>query len=368
MDFSLRPVAFLDLPGWRDDDPTPLFGAMRACLGQITTIKPYRIGSLGIEATELAGIFAMAGQTDARSPQEARAFFEEYFQPARIVRHDGKPGFVTAFYEPEVDVSDKPDGEWRYPFYSRPDDLVDIDDATRPEELDSTYMFARRMEDGSLVPYADRSEIDQGFLEGRGLEIAWARSRIDVFFAHVQGAARLRFPNGTVKRITYAAKAGHAFSAIGKLLVERGEIPLSEISMGSIRAWLGSHPDAASEVLWHNRSYIFFREAEVLDDSLGPMAAAKVPLVAGRSLAVDRHIHTFSTPFYIHSESLRHLDDGRPFQRLMMALDTGTAIVGPSRGDIFTGSGVRAGDLAGNVRNDADFTILVPKGAIGRLI
>lgn len=135
--------------------------------------------------------------------------------------------------------------------------------------------------------------------------------------------------------------------------------------MQSIRAWLADHPDKVDEVLWHNRSYIFFREAETgLAD--GPIAAAKVPLIPGRSLAVDRLIHTFGFPFFIRSEDLRHLDGGKSFERLMLALDTGSAIVGPARGDIFTGSGDLAGEQAGTVRHDADFTILIPNAAAAR--
>jgi membrane-bound lytic murein transglycosylase A len=231
--------------------------------------------------------------------------------------------------------------------------------------MDPSYVFAHRNA-GGISPYPDRGEIDRGYLDGKGLEIAWAKSKVDLFFVHVQGAARLRYPDGSLGRITYAAKAGHPFSPVGRLLIDRGEIARADISMQSIRDWLNAHPDQIDEVLWHNRSYIFFREAAVDDIDAGPIAAAKVPLVAGRSLAVDRLIHTFGFPFFIRSESLTHLDDSRPFQRLMLALDTGSAIVGPARGDIFTGSGYDAGELAGTVRNDADFYILVPKAAAAR--
>jgi len=138
--------------------------------------------------------------------------------------------------------------------------------------------------------------------------------------------------------------------------------------MQTIRAWLNNHPDRVDEVLWHNRSYIFFREVDVADSDLGPIAAAKVQLTPGRSLAVDRLIHTFGTPFFLSSPTLTRLDDGKPFQRLMIGLDTGTAIVGPARGDIFTGSGDAAGELAGAVRNNADFYILIPKTAAHRYL
>ncbi|CDZ51033.1 murein transglycosylase A [Neorhizobium galegae] len=360
-DYTLRPVSFPDLAGWGDDDPTALFAGMRASLEHIRKVKPYRTGSLGLTAEELA-TFIEAARDIPGDPVSARAFFETHCTPFLIARNDGRRGFVTAFYEPEIEVSETPDDVWIHPFYYRPDDLIDLDNGNRPAGLDSGYMFGRLMP-GGIEPYPDRGEIDRGFLEGRGLEIAYAKSKVDVFFIHVQGAARLRYPNGNIRRITYAAKAGHPFSPIGKLLIDRGEIDPAKISMQSIRAWLAENPAKVDEVLWHNRSYIFFREADVSDPSLGPVAAAKVPLIPARSLAVDRQIHTFGFPFFIRSETLTHMDGGKPFARLMLALDTGSAIVGPARGDIFTGSGFEAGELAGTVRNDADFYILIPKAA-----
>ena len=364
-DFSLRRVDFDDLPGWKEDDPAALFEGMRNCLAHIRSVKPYRTGSLGLTSDDMLAAYQAAPQGQI-APDVARAFFERNFQPFLIHRNHGMPGFVTGFYEPEVDVSDTPSDEWAFPFYRRPDDLIDLDDTNRPGSLDPSYMFGRRKDDGTLGEYPDRKAIDRGYLAGRGLEIAWARSRQDVFFTHVQGAARLRFRNGQVRRITYAAKAGHPFSAIGKLLIERGEIDPAAVSMQTIRAWLTDNPKKVDEVLWHNRSYIFFKEADVGDDRLGPVAAAKVPLLPGRSLAVDRLIHTFGFPFFVHAPTLTHLDAGKPFGRTMLALDTGSAIVGPARGDIFTGSGDVAGEMAGTVRNEADFYILVPQDAAAR--
>ncbi len=362
--FALQATSFDDLKGWRDDDPSSLFETMEACCRYIEDTKPYRTGALGLTAQDLLPLLHAAHGAKVTSAADARTFFETHCRPFRIRRTGGAPGFVTAFYEPEIAVSATPDEEYRHPFYRRPEDLVDLDDTNRPVQLESGYVFGRSR-DGVIDAYPDRREIDQGALAGLGLEIAWAKSKVDVFFVHVQGAARLRYRDGSLGRITYAAKAGHPFSAIGKLLIERGDIERSAISMQSIRAWLADHPDKVDEVLWHNRSYIFFREAEAgLDD--GPIAAAKVPLIPGRSLAVDRLIHTFGFPFFIRSEDLRHLDGGKPFERLMLALDTGSAIVGPARGDIFTGSGDLAGELAGTVRHDADFTILIPQAAAAR--
>jgi membrane-bound lytic murein transglycosylase A len=363
--YRLQRCSFNDLPGWAEDDPRPLFGAMAACLAHIQGAKPYRAGSLGLTAQDLVPFLEAAPTAASGSAAEARLYFEQETVPFKIERENGRKGFVTGFYEPEIEVCDHPQGEWRFPFYRRPADLADVDDSNRPASMDGSYAFGRQTA-GGIEAYPDRRDIDNGCLDGLGLEIAWAKSKVDVFFAHVQGAARLKYPDGTIRRITYAAKAGHPFSPIGRLLIDRGQIGASEISMQSIRQWLADHPAEVDEVLWHNRSYIFFREADVSDSALGPVAAAKVPLVPGRSLAVDRLIHTFGFPFFIRAESLTHLDDGKPFARLMLALDTGTAIVGPARGDIFTGSGFEAGERAGTIQNDADFYILIPKAAAGR--
>ena len=363
--FSLELRRFADLPGWEEDDPSELVPALLRCRDHIRHRKPYKTGSLGIRADELLPAMDAAGGLKIDSAADARRFFETYFVPFLIRKDDGNPGFVTAFYEPDVDVSAEPDDIWKYAFYRRPDDLVDIDDHNRPSSMPAGYAFGL-LRDGQISEYPDRRDIDEGYLEGRGLEIAWARSKADVFFAHVQGAARLVFRDGTSQRITYAAKAGHPFSGIGGRLIELGEITRENMSMGAIREWLSRNPARADELYWHNRSYIFFREEEMGDPQLGPVAAAKVQMTPGRSLAVDRSIHTFGCPFYIQSDSLTRVDSGKKFRRLMLALDTGSAILGPARGDIFTGSGPEAGDRAGSVRNDANFFILVPAAIAGR--
>ncbi len=263
---------------------------------------------------------------------------------------------MTAFYEPEIEASLEADGRFKVPFLRQPDDLVKVTDESR---FDPSFAFARRTENG-LAEYDDRQTIEQGSLSGRGLEIAFVADRVDAFFAHVQGAARLKLRDGGLLRITYAAKSGHPFTGIGRILVANDEIPASEISMQSIRRWLAEHPDKADDLIWQNRSYIFFREASVDDPDAGPIAAAKVPLTAGRSLAVDKLLHTFGTPIYVSTPNVT-VFDGEPFARLMIAQDTGTAIVGPARGDLFTGSGDTAGEIAGGVKDDADFYALVPR-------
>jgi membrane-bound lytic murein transglycosylase A len=170
-------------------------------------------------------------------------------------------------------------------------------------------------------------------------------------------------PDG-VRRITYAAKSGHPFTGAGHVLASLGEIPREAVTMQSIRAWLRDNPKRVNEILWRNRSFIFFREAPVDDPALGPVAAAKVPLTPGRSVAVDRLLHTFATPFFIHAPDLAAFG-AAPFARLMIAQDTGSAIVGAARGDLFAGSGDAAGAIAGVVKHRADFYVLLPRRLAG---
>lgn len=367
-DFSLYPVAFADLEGWHGDDPSALFAALKDCRAHVLATKPYRPGSLGLTTQDLMPLMDAAEGFIPADAAAARLFFETHCQPFSIRLTDNRSGFVTGFYEPEVEVVAAPDAVWRYPFYRRPADLIDVDETNRPADMPADYRFGLLKPDGGIGLYPDREAVDRGALQGRGLEIAWAKSKVDVFFAHVQGAARLVYPDGSMRRITYAAKAGHLFSGIGRRLIDLGEIEAAAVSMQSIRAWLAANPDRVDEILWTNRSYIFFREADVADENAGPVAAAKVPLVAGRSLAVDRMIHTFGFPFFVSAPTLTHLDEGQPFRRLLLALDTGSAIIGPARGDIFTGSGFDAGQMAGTIKNAADFTILIPKAAAQRFL
>lgn len=363
----LEPVAFADLPRWMVDDPGEVIRAMARCAERVIHVKPYRTGGLGIEVADLLPALQDArNQTAGLSAGQARAFFEGRFRPFRIRPQGSRHGFVTGYYEPDLSVSRVRDRRFRYAIYRRPADLIDVDEGNRPAGMDGYLAFGRSGDEG-ITEYFDRGEIERGALEGRGLELAFAESKVDLFFVHIQGAARLVHPDGRRSRITYAAKTGHRFTPIGRILIERGEIAPETVTMDTIRAWLAAHPDRVDELLWRNRSFIFFREAPVSDPSLGPIAAAKVPLSSGRSLAVDRLIHTFGTPIYVSAPSLVHLDQGTPFARLMLAQDTGSAIVGASRGDIFTGSGEAAGKLAGSVRHAADFFVLLPLSAADRL-
>ena len=352
------PVEFGDLPGWAEDDQVPAFEAFRRSAFHVLK-KPYRTGSLGVDFASFAPAYAEARSVDRPSHSQARAFFERHFFPARVSPGEAGSGQVTGFYEPQVQASPVRTKDFTVPLLARPSDLVDIDDTNRPLGFDPYFAFGRDTADG-IVAYYDRGEIERGALAGRGLEIAWLAGKVDAFFIHVQGAARLVMSDGSMRRVTYAAKTGHRFSGPGRVLADLGEIPLAQVTMQSIRAWFAAHPERVDEILWQNHSYIFFRGAEVDDPALGPVAAAKVPLTPGRSVAVDRLLHTFGTPFFIHAPGLTAFGQ-KPFRRLMIAQDTGSAIVGPARGDLFAGSGDAAGEIAGVVRNEAEFFALLPR-------
>ena len=354
----LHAVDFGDLPGWHEDDHHAAFAAFRrSAIHALNT--PYRTGSLGVETSAFTKAFTQAASIS--SPAGAgKAFFERHFLPYLVAPDGDEAGFVTGFYEPQLEASRVRTPHFCVPLHGKPEDLVKIDDNNRPAGFDPAIAFGRASENG-IVEYFDRAQIETGALGAKAKPLAWLSSKVDVFFVHVQGCARLLLPDGTVMRLTYAAKSGHPFTGPGRLLAELGEIPLKDVTMQSIRAWFLNNPARIDEILHQNRSYIFFHEAPVDDPSLGPVAAAKVPLTPGRSLAVDRLLHSFGTPFFIDAPTLDAFG-GRAFRRLMVAQDTGSAIIGPARGDLFAGCGDAAGEVAGVIRHQARFFALLPRG------
>lgn len=354
--------SFADLPGWAEADHTLAFAAFRGGAPRLVNGQVLA-GSLDIApgAFRPAAEAAMAaGDLDGAA---ARNFFEVHFTPLRILP-DGTetdtPGFVTGYYEPIVDASPVRTDRFRFPLYARPLDLVKIDDVSRPPGLDPSFRFARRTPCGLLDEYPDRAAIEAGALAGLGLEIAWLDDPVEAFFIHIQGSARLRLPGGRETRVSYTAKTGHPFTAIGRSLVDEGELTLAEADMDGIRGWLAAHPERLQALFNGNRSFIFFREMPVDDPAKGPIGAAKVPLTALVSIAVDRELATFCVPYFIDAPKL--VVAGAPFRRLMIAQDTGSAILGPARADIFVGSGPDAGRIAGRMRHAADFNVLAPAG------
>ena len=212
-----------------------------------------------------------------------------------------------------------------------------------------------------VVEYFDRAQIENGTLRNRGLELFWLRSSVDAFFIHIQGSARLLLSDDETVRVSYAGKTGHPFTPIGKLLVEMGELEVQSVTMQTIRDWLARHPGQAASLMQMNRSFIFFHEVEDHDPRFGPVAAAGVQLTPGRSIAIDRNIHAYGTPIWINTRVPLSMSS-KPLQRLLIAQDTGSAIVGPTRGDLFIGSGNEAGVIAGAIKHAADFFVLHPVG------
>jgi membrane-bound lytic murein transglycosylase A len=350
---AIEPRDFAHLPGWDEDDHGEAFQALRRSAA-VAGGRPPK--TRGVEAEALVAILARARALPADLPGgQARTFFETEFQPFEILPIDGA-GFFTGYYEPIVAGSRTRTARFNVPLYRAPDDLVEFDPDRPPPGIDPSLRFARKTATG-LVPYCDRAQIEAGALAGRGLELVYLADPVDAFFVHIQGAARIALADGGTLRLTYAAKSGHPYTAIGKVLIENGELEPGKATMAGIRAWLAENPERAAAVMARNRSFIFFREAPVDDAELGPVAAAKVPLTSGRSLAVDRLLHTFHTPVWVDTT----LPGGSTFRHLTIAQDTGSAIIGPARGDIFFGAGEQAGQIAGDMASTGRFVLLVPR-------
>lgn len=344
------------LKGWDNDDHLAALSCFRV------SARAYAEGvpSSRQGATPSAELLRVCEQALQLNPanlgeKDAKAFFETHFQP---MAYAAEKGFVTAYFEPEVGAARRKSKSFTYPIYARPPDLVKITDQNKPGGWPVHLEYAR-IADSGLVEYFDRQQIDTGALEGKGLELFWVKSVIEAFYIHVQGSARLLLDDGTTARISYAGKTGHPYTSIGKLLVKRGVMTVEKANMENIRAWLEADIDRASEVLHANRSYIFFAEVEGHNPEFGPVAAAGVQLTPGRSLAVDRNEHAYGTPVWLTTDEPLP-SSSKPFNRLMIAQDTGSAIVGPQRGDIFIGSGAEAGMIAGSVRHSTGFVVFKP--------
>lgn len=353
-DFPARilPTTFAELPGWaHDDHEAALVAFARTCVAARARAPRSRMS--GVDGTALASICEDLQQNP---PSSARAFFEAHFTAHSIE----SSGLLTGYFEPQVTASFTRTEQYRYPIYSRPADLMELPGPPGNYGLSEDVTWGRRVASGYQA-FPDRQAIMNGALDGEGLELAYLADPVDLFFIHIQGSARLSMTDGSVQRINFAGKSGHVYTPIGRTLVQQGLMELENVTMDSLRDWLqAANPEDRQSVLATNRSYIFFVMTEDDAPDAGPTAAAGVPLTPGRSLAVDRHLHTFGTPIFVTSEdALPEMD--QPFNRLMIAQDTGSAIVGPARGDIFIGSGEHAGRIAGQVNQPISFTILMPK-------
>lgn len=269
-------------------------------------------------------------------------------------------GFLTGYYEPVVEGSRFPTGIFKVPIYRRPPDLVPpLNGAS--SGFPNTGESLRRTATGELVRYYDRGEILDGALDGRRLEICWIKDQMDALLIQLQGSARIRLEDGLVLRINYDAHNGYPFVPVSRILIERNIIPQREMSTQRIREWMRANPQSAEEVRRQNRSFVFFRTVGLSDDREA-IGAQGIPLTPGRSIAVDKSLHVYGTPFFIRADlPLASEKRAVTLEKLMIAQDTGSAIVGPARGDIFWGAGDEAARLAGRIRHSGGFVMLVPR-------
>jgi membrane-bound lytic murein transglycosylase A len=352
---TLAPAKFAELQGWQEDDHLAALNTfVKSCDKVIKGIP----GATGDSTTEaLAQICRAAIALKSPTKASAKAFFEAHFVPNRIV-HQDSCGLLTGYYEPVLEGSRTREGAFQTPVYRRPPDLLNVIAETQRAVKDNSLTHVRKTDTGTQ-PYFTRAEIEQGALANKGLELLYLADPVDVFFMHIQGSGRIHLTDGTTTRINYDGKNGHPYTSIGRYLVDKGMIDANKVSMQKLCAWLREDPERGKQVMWQNASFIFFRE---LKDNAGdgPMGAVGVPLTAGRSLAVDPTYAPLGAPVYVSAPTLKQGSKGPGFNRLMVAQDVGSAIKGPERGDIYFGSGDKAGKIAGTTKHPGNFFVLLP--------
>lgn len=357
----LEPTTFAAIPGWDADAVAPAFTTFRRSCTMIVRkgdgASPPRPVFTALRATCRRAL-RLAAHPGERA---ARAFFRQEFVPFRIAPLEQPQGFLTGYYEPEVEGSRTATADYATPLYRRPPDLI-MEAPPKDGAPANKGKAFRREGDGTLIPYHDRAAIEDGALAGKGLEVAWIKDPADAFFAHIQGSVRVKLPDGAVLRLNYDGHNGQPYTPVGRLLIERNLVPREKMSMDAIRAYIAAHPEEGRELMRQNRSYVFFREATELRPGDGAVGAQGLPLTADRSIAVDRNIHVYGTPFFIAAD-LPTGAEGQvePFRHLMVAQDTGSAIIGPARADIFFGAGKEAGQVAGRIQHPGQFVILLPR-------
>ncbi|HWM83369.1 MAG TPA: MltA domain-containing protein [Pseudolabrys sp.] len=356
---QIEPVSWTALDGWKTDDLASAYAAFRTSCGAILRAdRKARQTRVMLDGLYHACAHAKAATLDAAG---ARKFFETNFRPVRIAALGDNQGFLTGYYEGVFAGSRVRTDEYTVPIYRAPVNLV-VAGASRVANFPSSgAKVGRLVGKRKIVPFYDRAAIEEGVLAGRGLEICWVKDPVDAFFAQIQGSARVRLTTGELLRINYDAHNGHPYFPVGRDLIDRGIIPKEEMSMDRIRAWMTANPEEATALRRKNRSFVFFRETG-LGEHDEPIGAQGVPLATGRSIAVDKKLHVYGTPFWIEAElPIDSEKPETPFRRLMIAQDTGSAILGPARADIYFGAGEDVGSIAGRIKQNGRFVMLVPR-------
>ena len=358
-DTQLEPVKWSELDGWARDDHGAAYATFQASCEVFN--RQRELHDTRLVATALKDICRRMPRAVALKGDKARAFFEENFRPVRIAKLGENSGLLTGYYEPIVDGSRMPNPQFHFPLYRRPHDIVVQGQKPTGGAFPNRGAIGRLNDKKQLEPYYDRLAIEEGALDGRKLEICYLADPFEVMSIQIQGSARVRLEDGTLLRLNYDGHNGHNYTAVGRILIERNLIPREEMSMDRIRRWMLANPDQSKEVRGTNKSYVFFRITG-LNREDEPVGAQGVHLVPGRSIAVDK-THVYGTPFFIESEL--PIEGPRPatkFRRLMVAQDTGSAILGPARADLYWGAGDDAGKVAGRIRHQGRFVMLMPRG------
>lgn len=357
-------LSFADLPGWKNGGQSAALTAFRRSC--VTFAKEWakdeNLAEVWKPACRAAKEVEIGPSGDEGAGDiAARAFFEEYFVPQEVQTPEHQDGLLTAYYEPELEVRAEPMPGFDEPIYARPADLITVE----PKRFEATGLKARnimgRVVEGRLVPYFTRAEI----IKNSGEALAWGAA-VDVFFLQVQGSGRLRFADGRVVRAGFAGHNGLPYTSIGRVLIKNGGLKAGKASKGAIEKWMqDAGPQKARALMNHNKRYVFFVQNPVNDSNVGPIGTQGAPLTAGASLAVDPNLYPLGTPIWVDTHLPGHARDwkGKPVTFLAIAQDTGGAINGVMRGDLFLGSGTKAGQLAGIVKHRAKWWTLVPRFA-----
>jgi membrane-bound lytic murein transglycosylase A len=332
-------VTFEALPGWAADDHAAALAAFLTSCPRFKAALPMAKG-----AGDARAACEAARRVPPGDPAAARKLFERHFTPYAVSADGNREGLFTGYFEPLLFGADRPDTRFRVPLYRPPADL------------------ATALAEGQ--PHLSRSDIDAGALSGRNLELLWVDDPLDAFFLHIQGSGRVAMPDGRIVRVGFAGKNGHPYVAIGRELIARGAMTRDEVSMPAIRAWLEANPAEAARVMALNPSYVYFRtlDGDGRGAAVGPTGAMGVPLTPGRSLAVDPAFVPYGTPVWLDTvySPGDPLAPARPLRRLLIAQDTGTAIKGAVRGDVFWGHGPEAAARAGVMKSPGRWYLLLP--------
>lgn len=342
-------ISWDELPGWNEDHHAEAWPALLQQCKVLPRKKP-QWEKLCLDAETLGDI----------DDETARRFFESRFSPHRIIptnKKDGSPGtgLVTGYYEPLLNGSLSRHGDYQYPLYAVPDDLLRIDLAGLYPEL-SKMKLRGRVEGKKIIAYHDRASIDNEDSPLWGKELVWIDDPVAVFFLHIQGSGRIHMDDGSMMAVGYADQNGLPYTSIGKILIERDEVAREDISLFTIQQWLQQNPQKARALLEENRSYIFFSIRDNPDEN--PRGSLNVPLTPSRSIAVDPSNIPLGSPVWLDTSYPRETE--HTLQRLTFAQDTGGAIKGYARADMFWGNGEMAEKLAGEMKQEAELYVLLP--------